>query len=156
METITEKNENLIKELNQLVEINNDRIQGYERAIAENEDEELDYLFISMASHSKTSKGDLSREISLLGGSATEGTTTSGKLFRLWMDLKAAMTGKNKQEILASCEFGEHAALETYDAVLADEDAVLTEQLRILIEAQKREILTDYDRIKALRKPTKN
>jgi len=54
----------------------------------------MDYLFITMASHSKTNKGDLSREITLLGGTPTEATKTSGKLFRLWMDIKAALTGK--------------------------------------------------------------
>jgi len=157
METTTkEKTEKIISQLNNLVEINNDRIQGYERAITENEDTELDHLFITMASHSKTNKLDLSREITLLGGTPTEGTKTSGKLFRLWMDIKASLTGKNKQEILASCEFGEHAALETYDAVLADDDQILTEQLKRLIQSQKQDILSDHDRIKTLREVVKN
>lgn len=152
METSTkETTEKIISQLNDLVEINNDRIEGYERAIAENEDEELDYLFVTMASHSKTNKADLGREITLLGGTPTEGTKTSGKLFRLWMDLKAAMTGKNKQEILASCEFGEDAALETYDNILKNDEHVLSSQLITLIESQKAEIKKDHDRIKVLR-----
>jgi len=154
--TVKEKTEKLIAHLNDLVEINNDRIQGYERAIAENEDEELDYLFITMASHSKTNKADLSREISLLGGIPTETTKTSGKLFRLWMDIKAALTGKNKQEILASCEFGEDAAIETYDVVLKDEEHVLTDQLHILIDSQKKDLEADHNRIKSLRETLKN
>ena len=154
--TIGLKAEKMIEFLNNLVEINNDRIQGYERAISENVDEELDYLFISMASHSKTNKIDLSREISLLGGVATDGTKTSGKLFRLWMDIKAALTGKNKKEILASCEFGEHSAIETYDSVLANEENELSQQLRTLIESQKQEIIKDHDRIKSLRESLKN
>lgn len=157
METLTkEKTETLIARLNELVEINNDRIQGYERAIAENEDEELDYLFITMASHSKTNKGDLGREIGLLGGVPTESTKTSGKLFRLWMDVKAAMTGKNKGEILSSCEFGEQAALDTYDSVIADEERTLSAQLQTLIQAQRSEIQADQDRIKSLRAFLKN
>lgn len=153
--TVKEKTEKIIAHLNDLVEINNDRIQGYERAIAENEDEELDYLFITMASHSKTNKNDLSREISLLGGTTTEGTKTTGKLFRLWMDIKAALTGKNKQEILASCEFGEHAAIETYDTILKEEESVLNDQLKKLIMAQKIEIQADHDRIKSLKESSK-
>lgn len=157
METTTkEKTEKIVTQLNDLVEINNDRIQGYERAIAENEDEELDYLFITMASHSKTNKADLAREISLLGGIPTEGTKTSGKLFRMWMDIKAALTGKNKEEILLSCEFGETAAIDTYDTVIEDKAAVLTEQLHTLIESQKKGIQGDYERIKSLRKPIQN
>ncbi|PBQ32887.1 hypothetical protein CNR22_14265 [Sphingobacteriaceae bacterium] len=157
METATkETTEKIIARLNDLVEINNDRIQGYERAIAENEDEELDYLFVTMASHSKTNKSDLGHEITLLGGTPTDGTKTSGKLFRLWMDLKAAMTGKNKAEILASCEFGEDAAIETYETILKNEDKVLNSQLISLIESQKAEIVKDHDRIKVLREKEKN
>lgn len=147
---INQKNEKLIRCLNELVEINNDRIQGYERAISENEDEELDYLFITMASHSKTNKTDLGREISLLGGQPTESTKTSGKLFRLWMDIKAALTGKNKHEILASCEFGETAAIETYDSVLENEGHHLTLSFRLLVESQKKELTEDRDRIRTL------
>jgi uncharacterized protein (TIGR02284 family) len=147
---VKQRNDNLINSLNELVEINNDRIQGYERAIAENEDEELDYLFITMASHSKTNKTDLSREISLLGGEPTESTRTSGKLFRLWMDIKAALTGKNKQEILASCEFGETAAVETYEQVLKEQGQNLNDSFRLLIESQKKEIIQDRDRIRSL------
>lgn len=154
METsATQKNQGLIDSLNELVEINNDRIQGYERAIAENKDEELDYLFITMASHSKTNKSDLSREIHLLGGEATESTKTSGKLFRLWMDIKAALTGKDKQEILSSCEFGENAAIETYEQVLKDDPHLLNEQLHMLIETQKKEIIKDRDRIHSMLQP---
>lgn len=157
METTTqEKTEKVIAQLNELVEINNDRIQGYERAIAENQDEELDYLFITMASHSKTNKSDLSREISHLGGTPTESTKTSGKLFRVWMDIKAALTGKNKHDILVSCEFGEEAALETYNTVLEDKDHILSEQLRRLILSQKAEIQADHDRIRALKEATKH
>jgi uncharacterized protein (TIGR02284 family) len=45
-----------------------------------------------------------------LGGTATEGTTTSGKLFRVWMDIKSAMTGSDRKAIINSCEYGEEAA----------------------------------------------
>ena len=157
METITkEKTEKIISQLNDLVEINNDRIKGYERAIAETEDEDLTYLFTNMATHSKTYKNDLSREILSLGGEPTEGTKTSGKIFRAWMDIKAALTGKNRKEILGSCEFGEDAALDTYNTVIADEDKVFSENISKLIQLQKKEIQLDHDRIKALRDLGKN
>ncbi|MDP1800044.1 MAG: PA2169 family four-helix-bundle protein [Bacteroidota bacterium] len=157
METVTkEKNEKLIIQLNSLVEINNDRIQGYERAIAETNDEDLTYLFTNMAAHSIAYKNDLSREISSMGGEPSKGTTNSGKLFRAWMDIKAALTGKNRKEILSSCEFGEDAALDTYKGILADEENLLTEDLRKLIQIQKQEIQLDHDRVKALKELGKN
>ncbi|HEY1038449.1 MAG TPA: PA2169 family four-helix-bundle protein [Bacteroidia bacterium] len=154
--TIKEKNEKIVSQLNELVEINNDRIQGYERAISETDDADLISLFTNMAAHSKSNKSDLSREISSLGGEPTEGTKNSGKLFRAWMDIKAALTGKNRKEILASCEFGEDAALETYETVLTDEDNVLPDAIRKMVQKQKQEIQQDHNRIKILRDVHKN
>jgi uncharacterized protein (TIGR02284 family) len=157
METMTkEKTEKIVSQLNDLVEINNDRIQGYERAISETDDEDLIYLFTNMAAHSRSYKSDLTREIISLGGEPTDGTKNSGKLFRAWMDIKAALTGKNRKEILGSCEFGEDAALDTYKSVIINDDNILTEDLLKLIKQQKQEIQLDHDRVKALRELGKN
>jgi uncharacterized protein (TIGR02284 family) len=151
METTTkEKNEKIISTLNDLIEINNDRILGYERAMSETDDSDLVHLFTNMSAHSRAHKSDLSREVTSLGGEPTEGTKNSGKLFRAWMDIKAALTGKDKKEILKSCEFGEDAALDTYKTALEDEDNQISENLRNMIKSQKQEIQLDHDRIKAL------
>lgn len=151
METTTEKKEKIISLLNDLMEINNDRIQGYERAIAETDDEDLAHLFTNMAAHSRSYISDIKREILLLGGEPTEGTKNSGKMFRIWMDIKAALTGKDKKEILKSCEFGEDAALNTYKEILENKESGLTDTLINMIKMQKQEIRIDHDRIKALR-----
>src|ERR1700741_755293 len=98
METLTGKKEKIIATLNDLAEINNDRVQGYERAISETDDEDLIHLFTNMAAHSRSYKSELAKEISLLGGQATDGTKNTGKMFRVWMDIKAALTGKDRNE----------------------------------------------------------
>ena len=143
-------NENLVSELNKLVEINNDRIRGYERAIAETEDKELKSLFKDMVTHSQKYKLELSNDIKSLGGKPTEGTKTFGKIFRGWMDIKAALTGKDRKEILKSCESGEDAALEVYEEVLKS-DILIAGSVRKMILDQKQEILRDHNRIKMLR-----
>jgi uncharacterized protein (TIGR02284 family) len=146
----TKTNEKLISQLNNLVEINNDRIQGYERAASETEDSDLKSLFTKMAGHSRNYKTELSKEVTSLGGKPSEGTKNSGKIFRAWMDMKAALTGKNRKEILKSCEFGEDAALEVYDEVL-NADVVLSGSIRKMIMDQKNEIQQDHNTIKTLR-----
>lgn len=156
METATRKNEDLISRLNELVEINNDRIQGYERAINETEDHDLVSLFTNMAAHSRSFRSDLAKEVTAMGGEPTDGTKNSGKIFRAWMDIKAALTGKNRKEILASCEFGEDAAKEVYEAVLEDKDGLLTPDLRRLVSVQFDELKRDHDKVKALRDAGKN
>ena len=107
-----ERNEKAIGILNDLIQINNDRIVGYDKAIDELKDEDADLktLFHRYTQDSKQFATELTYEVTRLGGNPTEGTTNSGKIYRVWMDLKAAITGKDRQTILNNCEFGEDAA----------------------------------------------
>jgi uncharacterized protein (TIGR02284 family) len=149
METANEK---IIEQLNNLVEINNDRIRGYETALKEtaSEDADLRKLFEEMAEHSRQCKSELSFEVKRLGGTPSEGTKNSGKIFRAWMDFKAALTGKNRKEILSSCEFGEDAALETYKDVI-NSDVVFPENIREIILKEKSWIQQDHNKVRELR-----
>ena len=145
-----DSNEKIVDALNNLVQINNDRIEGYERAAKETEDSDLKSLFNQMASKSHMMKSQLSSEVIKRSGKPTESTTTSGKAFRVWMDFKAALTGKNRKAILSSCEFGEDAAQDTYEGVLKDGNELPTEIVS-LISNQKSQLREDHDRVKTLR-----
>jgi len=145
-----ETNEKIVDVLNSLVQINNDRIEGYERAAKETEDADLKDLFSKMASKSHMMKSQLSSEVLKRGGKPTESTTTSGKGFRLWMDFKAALTGRDRKGILSSCEFGEDAAQDTYaDALQTSSE--LPSEIISLISNQKSQLREDHDSVKALR-----
>jgi uncharacterized protein (TIGR02284 family) len=148
-------NEKVIGKLNSLVEINNDRIEGYERASKETVEADLKDLFWTMAAHSRGLKNELVGEVLRLGGEPTQATRNSGKIFRVWMDIKAALTGKDRKAIISSCEFGEDAFLEAYDEVLNDTDISLPESLRALILQQKQKVQSDHDEIRALRSSMK-
>src|SRR5512140_3160206 len=89
--------------LNKLVEINNDRIEGYDTASNNTEDQELKTMFANFARTSLTCKNDLVAEIHRLGGKPTEGTRVSGKFYRAWMDIKTALTGHDRKAILNLC-----------------------------------------------------
>jgi uncharacterized protein (TIGR02284 family) len=145
-----ESNEKIVDALNNLVQINNDRIDGYEKAAKETEDKDLKDLFSQMASKSHMMKSQLSSEVIKRSGKPTESTTSSGKAFRVWMDFKAALTGKNRKAILSSCEFGEDAAQGTYEDVLKD-GAELPGEIVDLISNQKSQLRADHDRVKKLR-----
>jgi uncharacterized protein (TIGR02284 family) len=149
-----ESNKNVVDALNNLVQINNDRIEGYERAAKETEDSDLKDLFNQMASKSHMMKSQLSSEVIKRSGKPTEGTTSSGKAFRVWMDFKAALTGKNRKAILSSCEFGEDATQDTYEDVLKDGNELPTEIVD-LISTQKSQLREDHDRVKTMRDSTK-
>jgi uncharacterized protein (TIGR02284 family) len=104
--------------LNTLVEINNDRIEGYGTASTETEETDLKTLFAQLAQTSQHCRAELVDEVNQLGGEPVEGTKTSGKFFRAWMDVKSALTGQDRKAILNSCEYGEKVAVGTYKKVL--------------------------------------
>lgn len=143
--------EKTIEVLNSLITINNDRIEGYETAMEETEEHDLKSLFARFISTSRKCKQELVKEVTTMGGKPAEGTKTSGKFFRAWMDVKAALTGKDRKAILNSCEYGEDEALDTYEDVLEDDLEHLSAQQQTMVMAQKSLIKADHDHVKALR-----
>lgn len=137
--------------LNDLVQINNDRVAGYEKAIEElkSEDSDLKTLFVKMIGESHQYKMALATEVQALGEEIEEGTTNSGKIYRAWMDVKAIFTGHDRKTVLNNCEFGEDAAQKAYKMALAEDS--LSADLRALITDQKASLRTSHDEIKALR-----
>lgn len=137
--------------LNDLILINNDRIEGYERGRKELKDGDADLksLFLNMISESQKHKMALATEVSALGEDIETGTTNSGKIYRVWMDVKAIFTGNDRQTVLNNCEFGEDAAQNAYKMALEEED--LPANIRELISDQKASLRTSHDEIKRLR-----
>ncbi len=147
-----ESNEKLVEVLNDLIEINNDRITGYEKAADETKEVDVDLqaIFHKMADESRKYKSELVNEVSRLGGEPSTGTTNSGKIYRIWMDVKATFTGKDRQAILESCEFGEDAAQKAYKLAL-ESDADIDVDTRQLITSQQSSLKTSHDLIKKYR-----
>jgi len=137
--------------LNDLIQINNDRVAGYEKAIEElkSEDADLKTLFVKMIGESHTYKMALATEVQALGEEIETGTTSSGKIYRAWMDVKAIFTGHDRKTVLNNCEFGEDAAQKAYKMALAEEG--ISAELRSLITEQKAQLRVSHDEIKALR-----
>lgn len=146
-------NEKTAEVINDLIRINNDRIEGYEKAAdkAEPKDVDLQVIFRQMSAESRSYVNDLRRYVTGTGEEVDiDDTTLRGKIYRAWMDVKATFTGKDRKALLASCEFGEDAAQKAYDAALSS-DAQLSADVRQLIMDQKSSLKKSHDRIKALR-----
>lgn len=146
-----ETNEKITEVLNTLVQINNDRIEGYGHASEETDEADLKGLFNGMAAKSRMLNNQLTTEVRKYGGKPTETTTALGKAFRAWMDFKAAVTGKDRKAILNSCEFGEDAAQETYVDAIKNGGEHLPAHIIQLIHDQKAQLNEDHNRVKSLR-----
>lgn len=146
-------NEDLVSVMNDLIRINNDRINGYEKAISETKDadDDLKSVFRRMADESRQHKSELTLEVKKAGGEPVEdGTTASGKIYRAWMDVKATFTGKDRHSVLAACEFGEDAAQKAYQQALEDEGTAGAD-IRQLVLKQKSALKASHDLIKRYR-----
>lgn len=144
-------NEKAIDVLNPLITINNDRIEGYETASKETDELDLKSLFAQFISSSQACKRELINEVVILGGEVAEGTLLSGKFYRLWMDAKAALTGKDRKAILNSCEYGEDVVSGTYDKALESGLECLSAAQQTMVMKQKILLKADHDYVKALR-----
>ncbi|RNC63372.1 PA2169 family four-helix-bundle protein [Proteiniphilum sp. X52] len=137
--------------LNDLILINNDRIEGYQKAIDElkPEDSDLRILFRERVEQSMLNRDELAPAVVRGGEKIAEGTMVSGKIYRAWMDVKAFFSGNNRKAILDNCVFGEEAALRAYEEALNSED--LTPEQRAIVIRQQAEIQVSFDEIKAMR-----
>jgi len=135
--------------LRDLIRINNDRVTGYSKAATQTDDQELQSLFSQLSQQSRQFASELRSLVSDNDNNVTDETTTAGKIYRTWMDVKATFGGDDRHGILASCEFGEDAAQKAYKEALEDDD--LTPGVRVTVERQKATLRQAHDKIKMMR-----
>jgi len=147
-----EKKEAIADVINDLVKINNDRIEGYEKALAEINDEDkedLKPLFAGMIAESKQFKPQLEAIVSTNGGEIAKGALVTGKLYRAWMGVKSILTAGGKRTILSSCEAGEAAVQNAYEEALNSN--ALPPEVKILIKKQQSVLKASHNAIRELR-----
>ncbi|SRR5690554_814506 len=137
--------------LNDLVKINNDRVDGYKKAIEnlQPEDGDLKIIFHEKIRESQTFHSELTAEVALLGEEIAKGTLALGKIYRAWMDFGAFLTAGDRKIVLNNCERGEDAAIVAYNTALESDE--LTPNQREVLLSQLEIIKLSHNEIKALR-----
>lgn len=139
--------------LNDLIKINNDRIEGYRKATDEAGAISIDLkaIFANFINDSEEYKNALQGLVNSYGGNAEQdATTVSGKLYRAWMDVKATFTGSDRTGILSACEYGEDAAQKAYKQALENSAELMPDALQLITE-QKESLKKAHDIIKKYR-----
>lgn len=143
-------NEKLLEALSDLVRINQDRVEGYKKAIELTEDTDLKALFQRMSDESRTYIDQLNNVLLESGGDVGQGSSISGKIYRTWMGVKATFSGHDRQSILSACEYAEDAAQRTYEDVLRS-SIPMPYSIRELIANQKGALRSSHDTVKTYR-----
>jgi uncharacterized protein (TIGR02284 family) len=141
--------------LNDLIEINNDRVAGFEKSIAdlENNNPELKVLFQEYASQSRKNTQELSAIVGAHAGDVETGNSISGTIHRAWIDVKAVFGGNDAASILSEAERGEDAIKKAYKTALTEGE--LSGEASTTVARQAEEQIHAHDKIKALRDAAK-
>ena len=148
--------EKTIEAFNTLIVINNDRIEGYKTAEAEAQETDLKMLFSDLMQTSVNCRKELVAGVTKLGGTPNEGTRVSGKFFRFWMDVKAAINDNDRKTILDSCECGEDVILKTYKKVLIQDHQYISSTEQGMLNKHHALLKSDHDKVKQLRDAISN
>ncbi|MDO7849800.1 PA2169 family four-helix-bundle protein [Hymenobacter sp. M29] len=127
---------NPVGALHELLLFVNDRVQGYRRAASESQDADLRNYYEDLAGQSKQFAIRLNGYLRVQQSDLETGTTLKGKLYRAWMEAKAAVTGYSEAAVLASNVYGEEWALAAYQEALRD---------RTVMGSLRREIERQYE-----------
>ncbi|PWN71944.1 DUF2383 domain-containing protein [Chryseobacterium phosphatilyticum] len=133
-------NEKTVSVLNDLLNITNDRIEGFSKVEEKvwNTRTSLKSDYDQMVSQSQAMKTDLIRLINERGGNPDNTTSTAGALHRAWIDVKNSFSGDNAESTLENVVFGEKAAIKVYEDALdsgnlcSESTQVVSEQLHQL------------------------
>lgn len=134
--------------LHELLYFVNDRIEGYRRAAEESQDTHLTGYYKQLMTQSQQFANQLNAYLSQEGGSRHTSTTLKGKLYRAFMDAKAAVTGRDENAILGSNVYGEEWALKAYEEALNDH--TLTGPMRRAVERQYAASQKTYHELKEM------
>lgn len=135
-------NEEYTSKVTKLIEVNNERKLGYEKAAENVDDTELGTLFREYARQSEMFAHELNRFSRK--DPADAGTRLVGDLFRGWMDVKASLASNDDIAMLNACETGENAAMNAYEDALSED---LPSEFEDMINKQYFEISNAYDNI---------
>lgn len=137
--------------LNELIELNNDRMAGFEKVLSDIDDANVDLkeLFQEYASQSRRFSQELTAIVAARAGEPETGNSVAGTLHRAWIDVKALFGGSDRASILSEAERGEDAIKKAYQTAITD-GGLMGEALEKVID-QSKSINKAHDTVKALR-----
>ena len=141
-------NDEIISTLNDLIETSKDGEYGFKTCAENVKDMQLKQLFTAAAQRCGEGAKELQEQVRLLGGDPDKHSSVAGTLHRAWVDIKAAITGKDEQAVLEECERGEDVAKITYEKALA---IGLPDNIRTIVQRHYQGVVENHDRVRDLR-----
>lgn len=143
------RNEKVVSVIRELAEFVNDGVMGYKKGAEETKDEHLrSFCYIHSAERSRF-LNELNNILRRHGEDPEKSGTFKGALYRQWMDVKAALTGRDDDSIINSCLYGEEWAIKAYKDALENRD--IPYDIRQMLEEQYRACQQAYNELKQMK-----
>jgi uncharacterized protein (TIGR02284 family) len=136
--------------LNNLIEINNERIEIYKTAKKVTEEDDLKDLFSEFQETSTIFKSELVEEVQKMGGVPVFAVRNKNLLVKLWFNFKSKFIGKDREDILNTMEYNEFVAIKSYKDTLSNNLDHLTAELHIMLKSQQMLLTAHHDTVKKL------
>ncbi|HET7708525.1 MAG TPA: PA2169 family four-helix-bundle protein [Sphingomicrobium sp.] len=138
-----------IATLNTLTATLIDSVNGYEDAAANSDNDRLRSMFRDCANERNAAVNELRGEIRRLGGTPEDDGSFLGKTHQRFLDLKAAVMGRDEKAIINEVERGEDYLKEKFEAALNSDK--LTSESRAAVERAFQSVRAGHDKMSALK-----
>ena len=126
-----------------------DSVNGYSEAASTADSPQFQQIFRKLADERSGVIEDLRGEIRRLGGNPPESGSLLGKAHQTFLDLKAAVTGRDDKAIINEVERGEDYLKEKFEAALKAVD--LAPESRSSIERAYQSVRRGHDQMRDLK-----
>ena len=138
-----------IRTLNGLIATTIDSVEGYRTSATDVENPRFAELFTARAAERSSVAEQLRAEVRRLGGNPEDDGTALAAGHRAFVNLKAAVTGRDDQAIVNEVERGEDHIKAKFEAALKDGE--LSPECRSLVEMAYGSVKSGHDEMRDLK-----
>ncbi len=126
-----------------------DSINGYRDAAANSESGRFQQLFREMADERSMVAEDLRAEVRRLAGDPADDGSVMGQTHQRWLDLKAAIMGRDDKAIINEVERGEDYLKGKFNAALSKDE--LSAETRAILDRAYQSVIKGHDKMSQLK-----
>jgi len=126
-----------------------DSVNGYRDAAENSESGRFQEMFRTNADERSRVAEELRAEVRRLGGEPEDDQSTMGALHQRWLDLKAAVTGRDDKAIINEVERGEDYLKEKFETAL--NSGHLSGESRAVVERAYQSVRKGHDQVASIK-----
>jgi uncharacterized protein (TIGR02284 family) len=148
-QTMDERNTDDTTILNTLTATLIDSVNGYRDAAENSENSRFQQIFRERADERSQCVEDLRAEVRRLGGNPEDDGSFMGKTHQRFLDLKAAVAGRDEKAVINEVERGEDYLKEKFQTAL--DDSSLSGEARAAVERVYQSVKSGHDQMSQLK-----